>query len=260
MAKYSVEHSCGHTLIHHLIGKNSERERKISWMENNLCKDCFIAQQEELKQKQKTDAAQEAENFATEAGLVLLVGTEKQIAWANTVRMHFILAFNRFVERANKTNNTKLIDFSKSTALWLSSIKDAKWWIDNRHPSESGDILRHITIRSPYLTLEVAKDLGIEAQYAAFLAGLKEQEHIAEKEAHKRFFKEEFSKLGITGKIHLWHNERGYVRIYADDFTYYHTGPMPKKLEKNKEITGEEDLLKICSSICSSYKIFTIYI
>ena len=44
MGKYDVTYSCGHTGTVDLFGKNTERERKIAWMEREcLCPDCYKA-------------------------------------------------------------------------------------------------------------------------------------------------------------------------------------------------------------------------
>lgn len=48
MAKYIVGYSCGHgTHEVQLVGKETERERKIEWMETSMsCPECFKAEQE----------------------------------------------------------------------------------------------------------------------------------------------------------------------------------------------------------------------
>lgn len=40
MAKYEINHTCGHTSTVQLFGKCSERERKIEWMERQECPEC----------------------------------------------------------------------------------------------------------------------------------------------------------------------------------------------------------------------------
>lgn len=40
--KYVVKHSCGHTEVIDLGGKNAERERRIKWLEDRgLCSECY---------------------------------------------------------------------------------------------------------------------------------------------------------------------------------------------------------------------------
>ena len=51
MAKYTVTHSCGHTQTHDLFGPGKDRERKIAWMENQPCTDCWKAEKREADAK-----------------------------------------------------------------------------------------------------------------------------------------------------------------------------------------------------------------
>lgn len=47
MAKYDVEYRCGHSQTVQLVGKHSERERKLEWMSGNLCPACYAQEQRE---------------------------------------------------------------------------------------------------------------------------------------------------------------------------------------------------------------------
>lgn len=79
MAKYTVNYKCGHEGTVQLYGKTSERERKLEWMSQTmLCADCYKAEQE----RQNVQAGMD--NIV--AGLPMLTGSEKQIAWAESLR------------------------------------------------------------------------------------------------------------------------------------------------------------------------------
>lgn len=87
MAKYNVKFSCGHTATIELYGKEKDRQRKIAWYEENgLCPDCYRKQQEEEKKAAAEKAAAEAASF----GLPELVGSPKQIAWADKIRVGIV--------------------------------------------------------------------------------------------------------------------------------------------------------------------------
>lgn len=45
MAYHTVMHSCGHAQKHRLFGSATQRESKVEWLEEQLCKDCWLAQQ-----------------------------------------------------------------------------------------------------------------------------------------------------------------------------------------------------------------------
>lgn len=82
MAQYSVTHSCKHVEIHQLYGPHKSRDSKISWLETRLCGECY---QQELQAARKTQNEQAA--AANQAkGLPTLNGSEKQIAWAESIR------------------------------------------------------------------------------------------------------------------------------------------------------------------------------
>lgn len=87
MAQYEVKFSCGHTGIIQLFGKETDRQRKISWYEKHgLCPECYRKQQEE----EKKAAAEKTAAEAASLGLPELVGSPKQIAWADKIRVGIV--------------------------------------------------------------------------------------------------------------------------------------------------------------------------
>lgn len=118
--KYSVTYACGHTKTVQLYGKNSERERKIAWMETIICPDCY---------KAKLEAEREAENekskeAAVQRGLCELSGSPKQIAWANTIREKWFTAAEEEMDTAHPD--------AKAIFSYAGQIAEARWWIDRR--------------------------------------------------------------------------------------------------------------------------------
>lgn len=75
MAKYDVTYACGHSTEVQLYGPGKERTRRMDWMRTQECPAC------------KTATAQ-ATNEA--AGLPALVGTPKQVAWAESIRAELV--------------------------------------------------------------------------------------------------------------------------------------------------------------------------
>lgn len=110
MAKYQVTFSCGHTSTVELVGKTSERERRILWYEQSgICPDCYKAQQE-AKRTAAIDVCKD---------LPQLVGSPKQIAWAEKIRAE---KYNMF--------NGKDFDI-------VSGETSAVWWIEHRDNVET---------------------------------------------------------------------------------------------------------------------------
>ena len=101
MAKYIVKHTCGHESILQLYGKEKDRRWRIENETTKICWDC-----------QKTQQKQDAENAAEKNGYPELIGSEKQIAWAMTIRAKYLQKHGDIPPLLEKTS--------------------AKWWIDNR--------------------------------------------------------------------------------------------------------------------------------
>jgi len=175
MAKYQVNFICGHTETVQLFGKTSERGRWIEWAEQNkVCHECYEKEKEEARQAATQAAAQEA----VENGLPPLIGSEKQVPWAERIRAEKLTEIDRLVapvaentakvmanpellEKANrKAMEDGFADFAdsaeclKEVVTRIKGIDSAKWWIDNRDEN-----VRH------YL-LEMAKKVAKEHKEA----------------------------------------------------------------------------------------------
>lgn len=150
MAKYNITHSCGHTQEHQIYGTNrhGERDRKVEWLENNLCGECYKA---------------EMTAWATESNKQWpeLVGSEKQIAWAMRIRASIYPQLEMLAANAEEDmeKGRKMIaegrdarikrhgvdisekleaDLDKRCGRGIRAINEArkhmtsaKWWIEN---------------------------------------------------------------------------------------------------------------------------------
>ena len=120
--KYEIEYACGHTGTVQLFGKTADRERKVKWLETQICPAC---EKIEREQRYKAEAA-EAQQKADELGLPELKGTEKQINWALTIRDRIYGDCKRFINLKRHPENQKYLD-------WLFAHDQASFWIDNRN-------------------------------------------------------------------------------------------------------------------------------
>lgn len=118
MAKWDVKMSCGHVEEVNMIGKIADRERREEYLgKHGLCKACANAQQAKNNQQAADDNK--------EKGLVVLVGSEKQIAWAESLRRETMTKLQQGL-----AGNW---DAMESMAIDIVNEQDsAKWWIDNR--------------------------------------------------------------------------------------------------------------------------------
>ena len=135
MAKYTITHTCGHTEEIQLFGKMEDRERKIKWLESQECDGCRKA-----KANAEAAAAKEAR------GLADLEGSEKQIAWANTIRERAYKCFDGLQQFANNPQAKAMMDGWKAK---MDAETTAKWWIDNRNnlPTDSDPYFARENVR-----------------------------------------------------------------------------------------------------------------
>ena len=96
--KYTVKFACGHEAVVELFGKSSDREWKLQRMAEGLCADCYRAQQEAERKAASEAAAEEAKK----QGFSELKGSEKQVAWAETIRAKFFKQLDELVEKMHQ--------------------------------------------------------------------------------------------------------------------------------------------------------------
>lgn len=137
----TITHACGHQEEIQVFGKRAERERKIAWLEAQVCAECRAA---------------EATEASKAAGMTALTGSAKQIAWAEDIRGKTMDAI-----AALKTRTDDEAAHKDRVIAYLSGITSAEWWIDNRfagkgmirraieHAAENGIDLTAETLEEP---------------------------------------------------------------------------------------------------------------
>lgn len=163
MAKYDVKFSCGHVETIQLYGKEADRQRRIAWLaEHGECSSCY---------KKRIEAAHAAETAAAaakaaEEKLPVLTGSEKQIAWALSIRAKKFEALNEMFANANanatdeqRQQNQIALQATKNV---LASKTAAKFWIDNRNV-ESRKLIAQNGLQNE-LKAEFAKLTAAEAE------------------------------------------------------------------------------------------------
>jgi hypothetical protein len=127
MAMYDGTYSCGHEGRVNVIGPGKDRQWKADAHFRGLCPECW--EQKKLEEREKANA--EAAKKAKEMELPVLEGTEKQVAWANTLRQDLIDKIDALgrkeMECINSTEGEKydVLDY-------IMSQTKASWFIDNR--------------------------------------------------------------------------------------------------------------------------------
>lgn len=109
MAWYKGTFACGHEGKVNVIGKMKDREWKVNRLFSEVCEEC--------RKKEQDEANKEALDKASKYDFPELTGSEKQVAWANTIRVDFFEWCNE-----NKIYAENIIQTETT----------AKFWIDNR--------------------------------------------------------------------------------------------------------------------------------
>lgn len=140
MGKYSINYSCGHDGEEQLYGKISERERYVEWAEGSkLCPECYRAK---LAAEREAESREASEANAA-AGLPALIGSPKQIAWAESIRAKALSASGNQIcadpemriaaQPADKQGICRIVLAAMQAARTeLERQASAKWWIEHR--------------------------------------------------------------------------------------------------------------------------------
>lgn len=118
MAKYDIRCSrCGNKYTITLYGPNKDREKRIAYLES--CGHCPACEQEARDEQIKSQVIVDEA-----AGLPQLQGSDKQVAWALSLRQDFI----------SECDKRQLPDDARYVYDYiLNNVTKASIWIDNRH-------------------------------------------------------------------------------------------------------------------------------
>lgn len=126
--------TCGKAFEVRVNGMNRrDADSRAEWasIHYDECKECRAARMARQREEENAKAARDAEA----AGLPDLTGSEKQAAWATTIRQKFLDSVQSDIAyfRAQGQSEEAALDHAQSFAAWLAATKTkAAWWIDNR--------------------------------------------------------------------------------------------------------------------------------
>ena len=144
---YSLTFACGHEGKVHLTGSRNNKEGMIRWYEEcGRCPECKRKAFEKERQKEIEELNNKIEKIKEEFNLPELNGTEKQVAWATSIRFEKIIGI---IEKFNKEDNMTNIS-KKMQDIFVDQIEkidDARFWIDNRD-AENNEILKQMRNRA----------------------------------------------------------------------------------------------------------------
>lgn len=171
MAKYDITFSCGHAERRDIIGKVKDRESKAQWMAEGLCSECWEAEKKRKFEEENKKAAEEAKEY----GLPDLTGSEKQVAWATTIRQEWIAEAEKQIARIEErlANNPEPEKANRAIRGIRAAVDDrllknvdARSWIDSRGESVLDFVMKagDKALREPEATpVEVPAEVKQEA-------------------------------------------------------------------------------------------------
>ena len=132
MSKYTITRQCGHQETIQIYGKHSGRDNQAEHESTKLCLDCYKAEQEAKRAESSANASKEAEA----KGLPALTGSEKQIAWAETIRAAAMAEIEPLRAAMAKVPadhpNKKIAEVALEIINKIVSRTSAHYWIENR--------------------------------------------------------------------------------------------------------------------------------
>lgn len=126
MAWYTLTHGCGHIEHVQLYGPVRDRQRRADWQTHPQCRDCRNA------------AAAEAS-----AALPALSGSDKQVAWANTIRVDLLRQVDGIVTELDARGSSEEQERARMLRQLALQMTSASWWIDRRRHTAI-DLLREV--------------------------------------------------------------------------------------------------------------------
>lgn len=157
MSKEVIKYRCGHSVeteifppmknFHGKMKRNyfdGWQEWRIAQLEKESCPMCYEKERKEKIEKENKEAQEETQK----RNLPQLTGSEKQIAWATTIRIHTLEYVEEFLNKKREwansahkeenrlSRNKKVYDMEKEVNKILS-ITSSKFWIEKRMSLEN---------------------------------------------------------------------------------------------------------------------------
>ena len=154
MSWYYGTYSCGHEGRVGINGPTKDRQRKADLRFSGLCPECYKKEQEEKRAKENAEAAEKS----AEMELPELTGTEKQVSWANNIRLKIIENLTEYLNKLEKYMVKNGLEFAPNTEITIEELHnafdwfmisktEARYWIDIRQVGvKFGDIVNEYRV------------------------------------------------------------------------------------------------------------------
>ena len=153
MAWYYGTYACGHEGRENIVGPTKNRQWIADRKFEGLCYECYQTKLEEEREAANKEAAEKAK----EMELPELTGTEKQVAWANTIRQEMIKKLE---------DHSHLKGYPDALAYMVQHKVKASWYIDNRREYWDGlkaILTAEMPSKEDLIEKEIEKEIRIES-------------------------------------------------------------------------------------------------
>lgn len=134
-----IRHACNHTVLYPFYGDDDFNwPERIKHLSEGHCRLCHVEEQ----RKEQRRKSERARYHAKQRGLPPLEGSDKQTAWAETIRLNAFGAVDKVLKwmeqiaqraEAEDPDHWHTMQQSiKRSIEYLENQIDAKWWIDHR--------------------------------------------------------------------------------------------------------------------------------
>lgn len=136
MSKYDITYACGHKGSINIVGPYKNRDQIAERESRKLCPECYSAKLAADRAAASAAAAEQAK--AT--GLPALTGSDKQIAWAETIRANAVAQLAKLSAYLDTADANPAATEAQRTAIRLGrdaiasalAQTEARAWIDSR--------------------------------------------------------------------------------------------------------------------------------
>jgi hypothetical protein len=151
MSKYQIERKCGHIEEMQIYGAIKDRDRRAEWESGKLCYECYKAEQA----RKRAEESAAASTAAQADGLPALAGSEKQIAWAESIRRALVDGVEKILAGYEAKEPEKVAMFRADFRNVELAETSSHVWIENRDrlPCEvARTVAVRVVAKNPELT------------------------------------------------------------------------------------------------------------
>jgi len=122
-----IIHRCGHTQNHEIYGNATSKSSRVAYLKTIDCSTC-------IRKSQNASAA----IINQDADLPALIGTDKQIAWAESIRAKIIREATEYLAKTESYTPASPAEATEIEKI-IGAIADLKekisaaWWITNQY-------------------------------------------------------------------------------------------------------------------------------